>query len=223
MHRPCAQHDAGFARPRGRAPTAKYGPNCTWDTVTGKWIRGANSKVLAQSALAPAQKRPPTWDGRQAAQARIRAEREALDELYRKNAERNEEESRKLAEQHARDVEQAKAAKALAALKDAHRPEEEAAKTRCEQWARAAYERDRGLYPKATYYYMTGDLCMKTLHPADESRSAVGEKRSRESSVVESYAWKKETRRVDGPDEARDLDQGEWELAEVWVRYRQRW
>jgi len=63
---------------------------------------------------------------------------------------------------------------------------------------------------------MTGDLCMKTLH-TDKDQTANQSKRPRESPVE--YVWKKETRRVDGPDELRKLEEGEWELAETWVRY----
>ena len=69
--------------------------------------------------------------------------------------------------------------------------------------------------PVQPTYYMTGDLCMKTLH-TDKDQPADQSKRPRESPVE--YVWKKETRRVDGPDEQRKLEEGEWELAE-WVRY----
>ena len=140
--------------------------------------------------------------------------RKALDKLHRNDLERKEKESRDLAEKHAREAEE-EAAKALATLKDARRREDEAAQTKCERWAHIVYERERGLHSGATYYYMTGDLCMKTLH-TDKDQPADQSKRPRESPVE--YVWKKETRRVDGPDEQRKLEEGEWELAE-WVRY----
>ena len=90
--------------------------------------------------------------------------RKALDNLHRNDRERKEKESRDLAEKHAREAQEEEAANALAALKDARRREDEAAQTKCERWAHTVYERERGLHPGATYYYLTDDLCMRTLH-----------------------------------------------------------
>ena len=53
--------------------------------------------------------------------------RKALEKLHHNDLERKEKESRELVEQHAREAQEEEAAKALAALKDARRREDEAA------------------------------------------------------------------------------------------------
>ena len=84
-----------------------------------------------------------------------------------------------------------------------------AEKRRCETWARK-------LYPtKVSYpvYYMTDTNCMKQLSWDAEEQPP--KKRPRED--VE-YEWIKKTRRVDGPNAELMLEEGEWEMAEVWVK-----